>query len=689
MQPCTGARPRASTLFPAMLLCACAAAAADAPADPAAATDQVTVTGRRITPTAPDIAKARAEAARVAGGSNVIGAADYADGRASTLLDVFALAPGVFVQPRFGSEEARLSIRGSGLQRTFHLRGINLLQDGVPITLADGSADFQAIEPLALAYTQVMRGGNALQYGGTTLGGSINFVSPSGITAAGPRLRSEGGSHGYWRALAGFGGSTAAADFALSVSATAQDGYRRWSEQQNERLFGNAGFALSDAIETRFYAAAVHSDSQLPGALTRAQLRADPRQANAGSLSGRQKRDFDLYRVANRTVFELGGRQIEASVGYSYKDLWHPIFQLLQQRSGDYSAGLRYVDDRDVAGSANRFIAGVARSWNRVDDDRFVNVAGNRGARTGDSVQHSRNLIAYLQDELSVTERLTAIAGLQWTQAGRRNDDRFLSNGDQGLDADYNRASPRLGLLWQGAGVAVFGNVSDSFEPPSFGELAGGPGVNLLQAQTARTVEIGTRGESGRVRWDITAYTASVHNELLALNSPDGQPLGTVNAPRTRHRGVEFGADLTIATGITLKSALLWNDFHFDDNASYGNNALPGVPPQFYRGELAWQATPRLSAAITTEWAPRRYAVDMARTLFSDGYATVGVKVAGRAGPAFNWFVEARNLANRNYVASTGVIADARGLDSAQFYAGDGRAVYAGIDWRPEALPGR
>ncbi len=86
----------------------------------------------------------------------------------------------MFAQPRFGAEEARLSIRGSGLQRTFHMRGIYLLQDGVPITLADGSGDFQAVEPLALAYTEVRRGANALEYGGTTLGGSINFISPSG-----------------------------------------------------------------------------------------------------------------------------------------------------------------------------------------------------------------------------------------------------------------------------------------------------------------------------------------------------------------------------------------------------------------------------------------------------------------------------------------------------------------------------
>jgi len=60
----------------------------------------------------------------------------------------------VFVQPRYGSEESRLSIRGSGLQRTFHGRGLKLLQDGVPLNLADGGFDFQAVEPLVSRYAR-------------------------------------------------------------------------------------------------------------------------------------------------------------------------------------------------------------------------------------------------------------------------------------------------------------------------------------------------------------------------------------------------------------------------------------------------------------------------------------------------------------------------------------------------------
>ncbi|MEX2515630.1 MAG: Plug domain-containing protein [Gammaproteobacteria bacterium] len=112
----------------------------------------VTVEGSQQTQpiSLPSIQQARDRLNLAPGGVDVIDAEQYKQGRSSTLRDVLGWSPGVFVQPRFGSEESRLSIRGSGLQRTFHLRGIKLLQDGVPLSLADGGGDFQAIEPLAL-----------------------------------------------------------------------------------------------------------------------------------------------------------------------------------------------------------------------------------------------------------------------------------------------------------------------------------------------------------------------------------------------------------------------------------------------------------------------------------------------------------------------------------------------------------
>jgi iron complex outermembrane receptor protein len=669
-------------------LCACAIAGTTSSffafADQSSSTpaEQVTVLGQRLSNTAPGIDAARSDAARVAGGANIVGVDEYSNGRASNLLDVFAMTPGVFVQSRFGAEEARLSIRGSGLQRTFHMRGINLLQDGVPITLADGSGDFQAIEPLALAYTQVMRGANALEYGSTTLGGSVNFISPSGFDGAGFHPRLEGGSFSYRRGTLSYGAVNGNVDYFASAAAYEQDGYRDWSHQENKRAFGNIGIKVREGLETRFFLAAVNTDSELPGSLTKAQLESDPTQANASSLAGRQQRNFDLYRIANHTVLSLNDGFLELTAGYSDKDLFHPIFQVLRQRSHDYNVGARYVSEGTLVGHNNRVVVGVAPSWNRVEDNRFVNISGQPGAPTASSEQHSKNFVAYGENQFALTPAWTLVTGAQWTDAKREYDDFFLSNGDQGLDATYNRVSPKLGVLWRVREEwTVFANLSDSFEAPSFGELTGGPGVNLLDAQTARTVEIGSRGTSTYFTWDLAAYNSRVRNELLGLNAPNGDPLGTVNAPRTTHRGIEAGVDVKLMPALTWRSAYLLNDFKFDNNASYGNNTLPGVPKHFYRGELKWTALSDYYASLNTEWSPERYAIDMASSWFADSYAVWGAKI-GRTQRSLSWFIEGRNLADRRYASTTGVIADALSRDAAQFLPADGRSFFVGLDWK-------
>lgn len=647
--------------------------------------EEVVVTGTRETQplTAQSLQQAEAALRTVPGGANVVDSESYATGRASTLQDALGYSPGVFVQPRFGAEEARLSIRGSGLQRTFHLRGIKLMQDGVPLNLADGGGDFQAVEPLTASYINVFRGANALQYGSTTLGGAVDFVSPTGYDAGRLRLRGEVGSFGYARGLASTGGVDGAMDYFFSGAAYQQDGYRNWSKQENVRLTGNLGYRIAPDLETRFYATYVNTDSQLPGNLTKAQLQADPEQANASNLSGRQKRDFDLMRVANRTVKKLGNGQLEFSVFYFHKNLWHPIYQVFEQVSDDYGLGVRYVSNAPLGGRRNHFVIGFSPTWNELKDDRYTNVAGAKGSRTAESWQKASNLDLYAENQHEFAPKWTAVLGAQATKARRKYEDLYLSNGDQGVDKTFDRVSPKLGIRYEHTpDIDFFANLSSSHEPPTLSELFGGPGVTQVDAQRATTLEIGSRGKTAFAVWDVAVYHARVRDELLSLNSPTGTALGTVNAPHTLHQGVELGLTLNLARQVEWRNAYLYNDFRFDNHSTYRDNKLPGIPRQFYRGELQYKPVNHGYVALTAEWSPSHYAVDMANSLFADGYTLWGLKAGWRIEKGLSWFVEGRNLTNRTYTATTGVIADAGGADSAQFLPGDGRSFYFGLDWR-------
>ncbi|WP_298053782.1 TonB-dependent receptor plug domain-containing protein [uncultured Paenalcaligenes sp.] len=80
-----------------------------------------------------------------------------------------------------GQQSIKLSIRGSGLASPLAVRGLTLLQDGLPLKKTDGTIDPAYADPFNTQYLEIYRGADALQYGAATLGGAINLVSPTGI----------------------------------------------------------------------------------------------------------------------------------------------------------------------------------------------------------------------------------------------------------------------------------------------------------------------------------------------------------------------------------------------------------------------------------------------------------------------------------------------------------------------------
>jgi len=681
------AAPRASRLAVPVCAALCGSvlpAFAD-PSLPSATLEVVEVHGSRPDlASAPSLQQARARLCERAGATALVDADAYRDGRVSTLTDALGYAPGVFVQSRFGAEEARIAIRGSGVQRTFHGRGIEVLQDGVPLNLADGAFDMQAIEPLAARYVEVWRGANALEYGAATLGGAIGFVSPTGFDAPMIDARIEAGSFGYRREQLAVAGVSDRADGYLSLTGLQLDGYRAHSQQENYRLFGNAGYRIDDTLDARVYLTHVDTRSELPGNLTLAQSKADPRAANAGNVALDQRRDYTLDRIAGRLGWTPSeGRTLVVSTWLSDKSLHHPNYQVLDQGSRDVGLDARWRQEGDIAGHRNVLVAGVAYTRGDIDDDRFVNVAGRAGARTNRFNQRATNAKVYLENQTWLDASWVLAVGAQGLHSTRRSQDGYITGGrDESFDVAYSGFSPKLGMRYLiDDSAQVFANVSRSLEPPSFGELTGGPGVTQVDEQEATTAEIGMRVQREALSLDAALYRARVRGELLALTDGNGNPLGTVNADRTLHQGLELGLGWRAAPQWLLSANYLWNDFRFEHDAVYGDNALAGVPPQQLRASLRWSPGDAFYLAPDVEWVPQDTWVDHANTFRAPGYTVFGLRMGGRVASQWSWFVDARNLADRTWIASTNVVADARGQDQANIMPGDGRSVYVGLEW--------
>lgn len=617
-----------------------------------------------------------------AGATTLVTASDYNKARATNLGDMLAYAPGVYAQSRHG-EEVRFSIRGSGIQRGFLMRGIQIYQDGIPMNPADGGGDYQAIDPLAIQHVEIWRGANALEYGANTLGGAVNIVTPTGRTAERLGVRLDAGSYGQRRAHARVAGAGEALDAVIGVTYSQQEGWREHSSTKAVRVSGNIGYRFSDSLEGRLYLTHVDSDLQLPGSITRAAMNANRRQAAPNASRLHAGNYYDLNRAAARLSWTPAeGRQVTASAFISHRDRFHPMtMAILTQDTTDIGADVRGVFDFGSDSLTRRLVLGTAAARYKGSEGRFTNPDGKPGVRTGHNDVEAQLYTLYAEYSHSLSHALLVQLGGQVTRTTRRLDNRL--NPSASYRATFDAFSPKFGLIWTASDSdRLFANVSRSFEAAPFGEAPIRPLLPMPRAQRATTVEAGWRHRAGALQLEATAYRAWLDDELLALTDATGTTIGTANADRTIHQGVELGARVPLGETLSLRGTYLFNDFRFDGDAFYGDNRIAGIPDHMLHAEIEWKPVRWFAIAPSVEWQPGGVWIDHANSVKQKGYALAHVRVHGDIGQRFNWFADARNIFDRAYVAGTAVQANARGADGAYYFPGDPRAVYVGIGFK-------
>jgi len=650
--------------------------------------------------------QAREEIDRTPGGVEIVPKKAIDESRAANLKDVLDNVPGVLIRPRFGAaDESQLSVRGSGLRNNFHLRGINVLIDGFPYGNADGFSDFESLELLTTRYIEVFKGANALRFGGNTMGGAINLVTKTGYDAGLIESRVESGSYGFFKGYLGTGQVYGPFDLYASFSDTELQGYRDHGEQTRRRAYATGGYKLPDGTTLRLDLGYVHNEEQLPGALTPEQFRMNPQQQNPATRFAKEARNYDYGRGAFTLRTPISETQaFEWSTQLNYQDLDHPLaFAVIDQTTYSYSTELRYLLGAPLFGRGNRFTAGFQFFGTRQTDAQFQNVAGNRGALIRNQLNTANTYGLYAENQHDVVPTVSVVTGgrLQYTNDAVR--DEFLSDGNQSDSVDFFGATPKVGVVWKVAPtVQVFANASRAYEPPLLLELTApgqiGGGLGQLDAQTSWQFELGMRGNWGeRLRWDVAAYDIELWDEIQNVNVRPfpGAPFTIPrfqNIDRSRHTGVEAGADLLLfkdiaqslglgATGDALRArvAYTWSRFVFVDDPVFNDNTLPGAPTHFINTELRYDHLSGFWIAPGVEIVPQGYFVDSANTTRTPSYTLVNVKTGFEYKPwNLGIFFEAKNLTDKSFVSAVAVDDANRNY----FYPGDGRAFYGSVAWR-------
>jgi len=654
---------------------------------PGPTVDTVIVTGARNPEDPPVVADARKRLSETPGAVAVVSAESYEKRFALALDDVLRDVPGVYAQRKWGGD-IRLSIRGSGIGNANHNRGLILAQDGLPLNEADGYGDSQAIDPLIARFTEVYRGGNALRFGGALLGGAVNLVTPSGRNAGfDNQVRVDGGSYGMVRehlAVARVSGDWDV--FAAATNQTGQ-GYRPQSQQNLQFGSLNVGKSFGEDREVRLIVNGWNIDQEIPGALTRTQFDADPRQPAPGNYANDQGRNQRGLRGSLRTTWRLDDHAVLEAGGYAiWKDLDHPIFQVIDQQSRNYGLFARLDWEGTLGGLAADAFGGVWLRTGDLDSNFYVNRKGARGTPTSISQQNADAADVFAEGRLFVTSNMALVAGATWGRA-ERDYRSFAIPGVAGtfnLDAskDYDWFAPRVGVLWESDdGVQVFANLTRSVEPPNLGSMSPtGNGFAPVRAQKAWTAEVGTRGRRGPLRWDVTLYRAWLDDELLQYTVAADIPASTFNADKTVHQGIEAALDWQVARRLRLRQTWTYSDFRFQGDVQYRDNRLPIVPRHFYRAEARYDDPRGWFVAPSVEWSASDVWVDFRNTTRAPSYAVLNLNAGWALTDDLTAFVDARNLANKHYISNIQAQIAATPA-SAAYWPGDGRSVFGGLTW--------
>ncbi|KAF0866388.1 TonB-dependent receptor domain-containing protein [Pseudomonas sp. LD120] len=658
--------------------------------------------------------EAAARLAQVPGGTNLVDMRQPLQGRVASNQEVLAYQPGVYAQSA-GNEGVKISIRGSGINRApgAHASGLYTMLDGLPLT-GPGGTPYELLEPLWVDHVEVLRGANGFERGALALGGAIDYVSHTGHDAPLLQVRYATGSHGYQQRQLSSGQVLGDFDYYVSLTDANADGYQDHTRSQSRGVIGNFGYRFNPNLETRFYLRYRETDNDLAGRVSKRSIEHDPRAANPAYVrrDDRRKQPGSTF-VGNKTTYYIDDDS-SIQTGLVYHDYPMDLREgpnRLKVAYSDVSGTLDYKRRDSLWGMESRSTLGLRVTKHLPNDgaSEFVRIpTGNTasyapGTRIRNFTYQGSDTVLHLGNDLEIADDLWLSTGLAAIYTRRESAVTYPEGGGKTSLGDWDYA-PRLGLRYQlTPDVQLFGNLSRSVQAPHPWSLIyssnlrfpAGSGVASgaqrdpikLRNQTATTLELGGRGDSGLGQWSLAWYYAQVRHELLSvLPDPSATTLYELNASPTVHQGVEASlhSELWSRPGVgrlSLRQAYTFSDFHYRDDSRFGNNRLPGLPMHYYQGELRYDWPLGFFAAVNTQLVSK-VAVDYANSYYADPYALFGATLGYNA-PKNDWqtWVDVRNLTDKRYAATVTPGYDDKGLDAARSTPGEGLGVYLGLSW--------
>jgi len=593
----------------------------------------------------------------------------------TSLDDVLRPLAGVWVNNRhhFALGE-RISVRGVGYRSNFGVRGIQVFYDGIPLTLPDGQAFLDVVDPAVVRQVELIRSPASVFWGNGS-GGVLFLSSQPSSSAPTVRARLQGGSFGQWQGLLEGSGSIGEWDLHGYASENRQKGFRDHSEGYRLRAGVNVTRNFDSDTKLRITFARDYQDTENPSSLNLEDFREDPTQADSVFQATNARKQSNQVQVGTFLNHGFGKLTLSGSGYYLYRSLENPLpfgYVTYDRNSGGGRFTLRRTE--------GRLQGGIGLDAGAQFDDRVEYTVTQDGARgTSTTLNQLETVLsgsAFGFLRYNATQRFAVTGGLRLDGLRFEADDRRLQDGDDSGTRTFSAWSPSLGVSYDLGPALLFAQYSTAYETPTASELSNRPtpgqgGFNQqLDPQDTQGFEVGTRGvlPAAQLQFDLALYQLNVDNLVNSRRLQSGYQYYT-NLGENTQRGLEASLTWRPTPPLEVAARYTGTQFTIDAPSNLDGNQVPGIPS--HRGYVHLQS--ELSSGwwgrLSAEGVPDFYVND-ANTAEAPGYVLLDLRVGHRGlswqGATFQPFVTIDNVLDERYAGS--VVVNSSQDSTGEFY---------------------
>lgn len=526
---------------------------------------------------------------------SVVGKKDIQNATQLLAMDeVLAGVPGLYMQNRYNfSQDLRVSLRGFGARSAFGIRGIKVIVDGIPETLPDGQAGVDSIDLGSASRIEVIRGPSSSNFGNAS-GGVIAIETETGSDPGFVQTTIATGDLGYSKFQLKSGGKTENMNYLINFSKQELDGYREHSISEGSLMNAKFGFNLSEI--DRLKLSLNYTDqpkSQDPGGINLSQVNTNRKSARDRNLSYDSGEFLDQKRIG--LVYERDHSSGLLTVRNYY--VTRDFSNKLPFKNGGsvnidrkfYGFGMQYQFGEPLP---ENFSLTTGFDTDRQDDDRkrFNNDSGKLGSMSFDQQEKVNSNGLFVQSRYDLGN-WSISSGIRYDEVKFDITDRFLSNGDDSGEIEFDAVSPSFGLNYVMENASIFASMSSSFETPTTTELANpdaSGGFNaLLKPQEASNIEIGYKSVKNDIYHEIAVFNIDLNDELVPyeLEEFPGRTFYS-NVGKSSRKGIESLLSWSVKPNLTVDASYTYSDFSFDsfvdkNSKDFSGSKLPGLPESF------------------------------------------------------------------------------------------------------------